>query len=608
MPGLSLIAAPNLPEKKADQSFAQLLHRDKFKIEPVIITPSLRAAFCGSDGYPRRIIDKPDMTILIEGMIYNFNDQKIEAGLMHIAESFSNNTDYHSAVASFMKEADGDYLVLIWLKDKNKLLFFNDRWGRLPIYFYHDNQTLALSREVKFNLDWAIKLQFDPFAIAEFLTLEYILGDKTFFKDIHRLHPASIIMAAIKQDSVETMVNDRLIPVSYQFYNRKLSRRKAAGAYLELFRQSLTDRVGRLEEKNLLLTADLSGGYDTRAVFAGLCEIGADFTAYTDRLVTGDETPIARQLARHYGKDIQIINAAHPIEDISEMTRLLYITDGLVNGMIDTSCFYDDLEREKKIPGPYVTFKGMGGEFIRSVYMPKKGYSHLADAVMDDGYNHYMSIADACSLLSMNRKDLHDSLKNEIDRFGETDPIAQTRHLFFDYNNKTVCNGEDRNRMFSWVAAPMWGNQLFTFATQNIPPKYLDHNFFALFLRLLSPKAMDIPMYGSGVKFNAPMSRILFNNKMRMKKIFRDNRRLFKFGSKLRTKIRPVNYIEAENTRIGDQINRIYNESNTVRSCFNGESILNYVNSRPERLHLYQLLTIILYMTEVEKRHGDKLV
>jgi len=607
MPGVSLILKSELSPEEARVSFARLKHRQKFSIDTILTLTHIAASFCGYDGYPKQVFETDHQIILIEGMIYNLDGGAIEAPLKNISSQLRDGAGYQEAVRRFMNDADGDYVVLIYLKDKNRLLFFNDRWGRLPIYYHCSDRMLALSREVKFILDWIPKIEFDQFAIAEFLTLEYILGEKTFIKEISRLGPASIIEAELIDGRINSRVIKELWPVSYRFEETGLSRRQAAGRYLELFRESLDNRIKAPGKDGQSLVTDLSGGYDTRAVFAGLCESGADFTACTDRLVTGDESLVAARLAAKYGRDVKIMEAKHPIDDIAEMTRILYITDGFVNCLIDTSCFYDDLEREQVFTISFANFKGMGGEFIRSVYMPKSGYAHLADAVMDDGYNHYMKIGEACSLLSLNRSELHDSLKYEIDGFNEADPVAQARHLFFEYNNKTVNSGEDRNRMFSWVICPLWGNQLFSFATNNIPAKYIDYNFFALFLKLLSPKSLDIPFYGSGVVFNSPMSRALFSNKMRIKRFLRDNRRLFKFGQRARRLIQPSNFIESENVKIGNEIRNIYDRSGIIPVFFNAEAVTGFLNSQPNRLHLYQLLTIVLYMAEIEKRYGAKL-
>ncbi|MEW5925821.1 MAG: hypothetical protein AB1746_17710, partial [Candidatus Zixiibacteriota bacterium] len=543
MPGLSLIAKTEPLGQKAADSFLLLKHLPKFNIDSIISNRNIAAAFVGYDGYPKICFDDPDKFILVEGMIYNFGDDIIKSSLIGIAGKFRENDSYQENIRRFMADADGDYLVFIYLKKESRLLLFNDRWGRLPFYYSFSDKMLVLSREVKFILEWVPRLQYNVHAMAQFLTLEYIPGDSTFFKEIYRLAPASVIEADITDTVINASVSPRIIPVSFKHMETGLKRYQAAEKYLELFRQSLKWRVDKLSEKNIPIVTDLSGGYDTRAVFAGLCEIGADFTACSDRLITGDETGTARRLAELYGKDICVMAAEHPIDNIDEMARLLYITDGLVNALIDTSCYYDDLERENKIPGPFANFKGMGGEFIRWVYMPKKGYHHLADAIIDDGYNHYMEISQACSLLGLKKDDLRDNLKSEIDHYNEPDPTGQTRHLFFDYNNKTVNTGEDRNRLFCWTVAPLWGNHLFSFASEMIPPRYIDYDFFALFLELLSLKSIRIPIYGSGVRFDSVVSRVLFRNRMNIKRTIRDNKYLFKTARWIRERIRPKRYI-----------------------------------------------------------------
>lgn len=54
-------------------------------------------------------------------------------------------------------------------RGEEKIIVFNDRWGRLPVLFFSEKRIFALSRELKFVFHWIPSIEFDSIAIAEFL-------------------------------------------------------------------------------------------------------------------------------------------------------------------------------------------------------------------------------------------------------------------------------------------------------------------------------------------------------------------------------------------------------------------------------------------------------
>ncbi|NQU84275.1 MAG: hypothetical protein HQ541_00810, partial [Mariniphaga sp.] len=78
------------------------------------------------EGYPFENWDKDDYFILLEGMIYNFTEEKIENSLKEIGYLFCNNGDYYNKITEFVENADGDFVIQIYDKQNKKYILFND--------------------------------------------------------------------------------------------------------------------------------------------------------------------------------------------------------------------------------------------------------------------------------------------------------------------------------------------------------------------------------------------------------------------------------------------------------------------------------------------------
>jgi hypothetical protein len=607
MPGINLVADINpLNRTRLSQSFQELKYREKFILDHYFASDKISIGFLGYKGYPSQSFENNDVLVLLEGFIYNKSDLEIDSALRRMVDAFPCNDKLASAVAAFMDDCDGDFLVIAFFKNNNDFLIFNGRWGRLPAYYSVADTRLALSRDMKFLLSWAESITFDQIALAEFLSFEYCLGEKSLFREIRLLPPATLIYAKIGDEKIE-FKSRPLYPVDLSTRDNTVSRNEAIKKCVSLFRQSLLDRARRCHEKGLKIVVDVSGGYDTRAVLAGLASSGLDFTPATDHLFSGDESAIAAPLAALYGKEIKHFQAAHPFDNFEALKEITYLTDGSVNCQTASACFWDDLEREKSLRDMAVHFMGFGGEFIRHPYRPMSGYNSLADMLDHDSFTNFLPLAASAALLGLERADLSRNLRNETGAYPEKCEADKVKHLYFDYYNRLVSAGENRHRLFSWTVPPLWGKFLFEFEMTGIPPSFINYEFYINFLKGLDPRLLGIPLYGHNVKLNGALSLKKYLILQNLKGSIRSHRIPYHGHKKLRRFLGRFRAVSNRYEKICDEIMAVGRRSGAVAALIKQEALRRFLLTKPPEAQLYQILTVIFYIEEIERRFSGRI-
>ncbi len=607
MPGINFVIKDKpLPTRTVADSHKDLLHFDNYSTKRLLFGPNLEISFVEYDGYPYQVYDNRQYLILVEGMIYNSTNQEIESRLRAIAENYTGNGNFKNQIKEFISASDGEFVVLIYFKASGEALIFNDRWARMPTFYSVQNDGFILSREIKFFLHWLPEIEFDRDWMAEFLIFEYFLGDKCLIKNIKSLKPSQLLIL-ISTDSGIRVETEELLPANFDGEDTSLTNNTCAERCAELFKESMKSRLRKIKENNLNIMADLSGGHDSRAVFAGLAGLKIEFLTCNDNLLKGSEAEIASQVAEVYGKSLLNFNAEYPDDTLSELSRITYITDCQVNCSLAFTGFYDELERKKVIKGKHAHFMGLGGEFSRHRYRPMKGYKNIIDMINDEHFTNQIKTTDACSILNLNRDDFLNNLQNEISFYPEKDVQGQIKHLNFERYNKFDNGGENRHRLFNWVVSPFWGKELFEFVIRFIPLKYLDYIFFADFLKALDPKTLEVPIYAGIMGINTAKKMSLFNAKVKLKKFLRTRPFLYKISRAIISRSE-TNRIDDNQKAITKEILRLCSQSDAVRNYFNCDELSRLLATPLSKMQLYQILTLILYITEIEKRFQNKIV
>ncbi len=143
-------------------------------------------------------------TIVFNGEIYNYIELK--ENLKKKGHSFSTTSDtevilhlYAEYGNDFVNLLNGMFAFIIYNRNKNTLFIARDHFGIKPLYWYHDNELILFGSEIKALLAHPdIHAEADTDNLYEYLTFQFIMGQETLFKDIHKILPGHYVTIDLK--------------------------------------------------------------------------------------------------------------------------------------------------------------------------------------------------------------------------------------------------------------------------------------------------------------------------------------------------------------------------------------------------------------------------
>jgi asparagine synthase (glutamine-hydrolysing) len=242
----------------------------------------------------RQPIHNEDSTIWImyNGEIFNYRELRKDLETRH---RFLTNSDtevivhlYEELGTKCVQKLNGMFAFAIWNEKTRELFLARDRIGVKPLYYYGNENDFVFASEIKAILEFGAKRELDHEAFIDYLTLSYVLGDKTFFKGIRQL-PAGHFM---------TVNSDRHhIERYWDLEFEESSPRGTQEAIVEV-----NEAIKRAVELRLVsdvpLGCHLSGGIDSTAVTSFASQLlGEKVKTFTGAFSEGpefDETYYAR--------------------------------------------------------------------------------------------------------------------------------------------------------------------------------------------------------------------------------------------------------------------------------------------------------------------------
>jgi asparagine synthase (glutamine-hydrolysing) len=152
----------------------------------------------------------------------------------------------------------------IWDQRKRRLLLARDRLGVKPVYYYRNDRFLAFASEIKSLLEIeSIPREVDPESLDLYLSLRYVPGPRTMFKNIFRLQPGHVLVA--DGSGVRT--------TKYWDIHYAEPEPRSPEDVLERFRELLEESVRMRLIAEVPLGVFLSGGLDSSAILASMSAI-----------------------------------------------------------------------------------------------------------------------------------------------------------------------------------------------------------------------------------------------------------------------------------------------------------------------------------------------
>jgi hypothetical protein len=525
----------------------------------------------------------------------------VRTELQEIANLFSKSEDYALSLKRFVESSDGDYIVLIIDKIHNNYLLFNDYLGRLSLYYYYQEKKCVISKELKTILHFTPRIELNKTSIVEILMQEYPFGNKTLFQNVYRLQASQVIVIKNSENESDFIVGNSTnfnFILSNQFGTKQESIEYLKNSFIE----SVKVRLTTVNRYNYRIVADLSGGFDTRTILAGLSGFTNDVDYYTFEYVR-DESVIAEKIFRIFGSPGRYHHLGPCVTSGTKTCEaLLYETDGLVNFYTTLVC-YKDLECLKRAaPQNAVRFSGLGGEFIRHPYTV---YFHSIPFMVGRGWYSQISLEKACRLVRLETDTYMEELTKYFNTYQETTPEDQLKRFYYEYYHNFVCAAaEDRERIHFWTIQPLWNLRTMQAIFSQIPLHWVNFSYYRRFMDAVDPRLNSIPIFSSFINLKSSLTVRMFDFVYYVIQwLWRlvINPHLLDLYKSIRKYFRK----ERSDSELLQKSRSLIHLSPFAQKIFDPEKVEEFLITSESDAN--RLLSILMYVEEIETRYPDKI-
>jgi asparagine synthase (glutamine-hydrolysing) len=201
----------------------------------------------------------PNGTVITyNGEIYNYRElmDKLATGW-----HFRSRSDTETILAAFarsgtdcLRELRGMFAFALW--DGERLFAARDRFGIKPFYYAVVDDVFYFASEIKALLPLLPEIATEPDALAEYLTFQYTIGDRSLFKHVHQLLPGHALI--VRNGAVRVF---RYWDVHYD-----IDWDHRAGWFSNKMRGLLEDSVRVHLRSDVPVGAYISGGIDSSLI------------------------------------------------------------------------------------------------------------------------------------------------------------------------------------------------------------------------------------------------------------------------------------------------------------------------------------------------------
>ncbi|MCC6456211.1 MAG: hypothetical protein IT328_14750 [Caldilineaceae bacterium] len=243
--------------------------------------------------------------VVMEGELYDY--AALKEGLIRQGHRFTADNDaefllhlYEEVGEEFAALLNGSFVVAFWESRAHKLVIATDRMSSYPLYYAHHRQRLLFAPNVHALLaDSELDRTVDRVAIAQALTFDHILGERTWLDAVHLMPPASLLVY------IEDVVQIRTYwTLKYPDYAELHSEQDYVDAFLHhlhkaVKRQSVKKQPGDALPAGMML----SGGLDSRVLAAVMRDgpLVEPLHTFTWGIPNCDDARFAKDVAHEIG-------------------------------------------------------------------------------------------------------------------------------------------------------------------------------------------------------------------------------------------------------------------------------------------------------------------
>lgn len=227
--------------------------------------------------------------LFIYGSIFTNNNYRslknVNPYSLSAKDLFTLYSEFKEKLTNYIK---GSFVIVICENDSVKLI--SDRLNVLPLYYSLNEDVLLISSSIKAILkSLSTNDEIDKTSLTQQLIFDYLLDDRTFYKNIKRIKPGSIYdfkdssISIKKYWGVEKLYNENLLPRNQS---------------LDLLAQQLFENVSLYTSDTNKVLVSLTGGFDGRTNLAMLRKEKENYLCYSYGMAGSRQITIPMEISK----------------------------------------------------------------------------------------------------------------------------------------------------------------------------------------------------------------------------------------------------------------------------------------------------------------------
>ena len=342
-------------KEKITRMLDLMTHESWYKVEHFQEGPATlgRASLGIIDPYPQPVFNQDrSLCLVMYGEIYHFRDDSAQS----IRKEHRIEPDNHPELIlhlsekkgiQIVKSLNGSFVLALWDSKRNRLTIANDRYGLRPLYYFRQNDLFLFASEMKSILAFPqVKKEIDTQALGELFGLNFILGEKTLFKHIKVLSPASILTFQAGALKVERYW-EPVLEDDEQSFNQKEAIEKAHSLLLQAVKRQVEDQKPK--------GSYLSGGMDSRTIVGAISQLGYKIPTFTFGTQGCDDQKGAELVSKIVGIENRFFEVSPDYLEHWARTGV-WLTEGMTQVAFHSFEFLPEIRKTAPI-----VFNGFGG-------------------------------------------------------------------------------------------------------------------------------------------------------------------------------------------------------------------------------------------------------